>query len=164
MNRRNQQKTEEQATRFLILSVVVAVALLASIFYLAVTRLPRKQHSVQAQAQSGMAVPPYYETLREAMPLPATLDPKKFTRQAVVQAYTAAREIAGVLAQQPCYCGCQRRGHRSLLDCFTDEHAVTCNICLKEAIFAGQLHKQGKKPDEIREAILRGEWKTVRLT
>ena len=31
-------------------------------------------------------------------------------------------------------------------------------ICLKEVLLATKLHKAGKKPAEIREAIIRGDW------
>jgi len=29
-----------------------------------------------------------------------------------------------VLAQQPCYCWCDKFGHASLLDCFATEHGA----------------------------------------
>ncbi len=68
------------------------------------------------------------------------------------------KDIPDVLAQQPCYCYCQRQGHRSLLDCFASLHSTSCNICINEARLAGQLHRQGKTPEEIRTAIIQKQW------
>jgi len=31
-------------------------------------------------------------------------------------------------------------------------------ICLKEVLLTYRLHKAGKKPAEIRQAIIRGDW------
>lgn len=98
----------------------------------------------------------FFKRAEDAKPFPATLDPAKFKDESVRAAYQVAREIPAVLAQQPCYCYCQRIGHRGLLDCFRTEHAATCNVCLKEALLAGRMHKEGKSAEEIRAAIIRG--------
>lgn len=56
--------------------------------------------------------------------LPATLPPDMFTGT-VRQAYQVAADMPGVLAELNCHCGCDRsQGHRNLLDCFSDTHAV----------------------------------------
>ena len=53
------------------------------------------------------------------------------------QAYQAAREIPEVLDSLYCYCDCARHsGHKSLLSCYVDEHAVHCDICIDEALMA----------------------------
>lgn len=36
-------------------------------------------------------------------------------------------------------------------------------ICLKEVLLTHRLHKAGRKPAEIRKAILAGEWKNEPL-
>ena len=69
-------------------------------------------------------IPDYYKTEAEAKPFPKTLDPAQFTHPAVQRAYRAAREIPGVLAQQPCYCYCDRMGHKGLLACHRDNHSA----------------------------------------
>jgi hypothetical protein len=66
------------------------------------------------------------------------------------------------VAQQPWYCGCDRIGHRNLLDCFRSTHATGCGICVKEAILANRMHDAGKTGEEIRAAIISGEWNNVR--
>ena len=99
-------------------------------------------------------VPVYFKRAEEARPFPQTLDPAQFQIDSIREAYSVAKEIPDVLAQQPCYCYCQRQGHRSLLDCFRDLHATRCEICINEARLAGLLHGQGKSPEEIRNAII----------
>ena len=59
-----------------------------------------------------------------ARELPETLPPERFSG-AVKEGYGIARAIPDVLAELHCYCGCDRSvGHRHLLDCFADDHAV----------------------------------------
>ena len=72
----------------------------------------------------GQRVPEYHKSEAEAKPFPATLDPAQFRDPAVRRAYQAAREIPGVLAQQPCYCYCDRMGHKGLLACHRDTHSA----------------------------------------
>lgn len=103
-------------------------------------------------------VPVYFKRAQDAMPFPQTLDPAQFQVANVREAYSVAKEIPEVLAQQPCYCYCQRMGHRSQLDCFTSLHSTKCEICINEARLAGQLHRQGKTPEEIRTAIIQKQW------
>jgi hypothetical protein len=56
--------------------------------------------------------------------LPATLPPDMFSGQ-VRQAYQIATDMPEVLAELNCHCGCDKsQGHRHLLDCFSDDHAV----------------------------------------
>ena len=56
--------------------------------------------------------------------LPTTLPPDMFTGT-VRQAYQVAADMPEVLAELNCHCGCDRsQGHRNLLDCFSDTHAV----------------------------------------
>ena len=55
-------------------------------------------------------------------------------------------------------------GHKSLLDCYLSEHASGCDECRKEAIFAYEQTRKGKTPTQIRNAIIRGDWKSVNLS
>lgn len=110
-------------------------------------------------------VPPYFKSAKAAEPLPATLPPSRFQgRPVVVTAYTIARKIPKVLAQMPCYCSCdQHFGHRSLLDCYSSDHTAGCAVCVKESFLAYEMTRQHKTPAQIREAIIRGDWKNVDL-
>jgi hypothetical protein len=79
----------------------------------------------------------------------------------VERIYQLAAAIRPVLYQLPCYCSCDREeGHASLLDCYVSTHAVQCLICQREAVFAFRQTRRGKHPRQIREEILRGDWKS----
>lgn len=108
-------------------------------------------------------VPAYHKSAKDAKPLPRLLPPSDFRdRPLIARAYQIASEIPLVLAQQPCYCHCDRHfGHTSLLDCYTSSHTAGCGICMAETFFAYRMTKQGKKPAEIRKAIIRGDWKNA---
>ena len=103
-------------------------------------------------------VPVYFKEAKDAMPFAQTLDPAQFQIANIREAYSIAKEIPDVLAQQPCYCYCQRMGHRSLLDCLTSLHSTRCDVCINEARLAGRLHRQGKTAEEIRTAIIQKQW------
>jgi len=116
-------------------------------------------HSTPPNPGPGSGTMPVHsDRAGDAMPLPATLEPAGFKQTEVREAYQTAREIPEVLAQQPCYCYCQRKGHRSLLDCFKTDHAASCSICIREALLASQMHRQQKSAEEIRRAIVQGPW------
>ena len=61
-------------------------------------------------------------------------------------AYDVAAKIPGVLHQLPCYCYCDRIGHKSLRTCYESDHAAHCATCLKEAYFAYFESRKGKSP------------------
>lgn len=105
----------------------------------------------------------YFESVEAARPLPETLSPTAFRNPGIANAYAIAEDIPEVLAQQPCLCGCDNPSddHRSLLDCFIDDHAAMCMVCLKEAVFAKQMTDAGESASWIRDAIVRHEFSNV---
>ena len=153
--KRKPKKSDLWGTNRLIGMIIVTVLTFAGIFYSALRSTPAKR-----QDPTAGPIPTYLQTAADAMPLPATLDPAKFPAGAVREAYQVAKEIPEVLAQQPCYCYCERKGHRGLLDCFRTDHAASCNICIREALLAGEMHHQGKSVEEIRAAIIHEDWAT----
>ncbi len=159
MKSKKRSENERKATRY-VTALIVVVAL----FYVAVAIVATRRDKTQAAKQqtTGM-IPPFFASLALAQPLPATLPPERFQVTAVRKAYQAAKTIPGTLAQQPCYCGCQRTGHRSLLHCFTDAHAASCSICIREAIYAQQKQSHGSTPEKIRDGIIRGDWKQINM-
>ena len=160
MKTRKARKSKVADWRFLATLVLVMLAVSGAIFYYAV----RMQPSPPPQSENNEPTPPYFVSPASARPLPKTDKPSSFTNKFLVAAYTAANEIPEVLAQQPCYCYCKRRGHRSLLDCFATKHAADCDICVREAIFAQQEHKLGKSAEQIRTEIMDGAWKSIQVT
>ncbi len=122
-----------------------------------------KNAAQKTASEPSPPVPPYFKSVEAAKPLPAGLPAERFKDRPVVErAYQIAHLIPKVLAQEPCYCGCNTEfGHRSLLDCYASDHTAGCAVCVKEAFLAYELHRQGKTPAQIRAAIMRGEWKAI---
>ena len=99
--------------------------------------------------------PAHYDVAPPLDKLRGTLAPELFTGN-VQLAYRAAKEIPQTLAQLPCYCHCDKSsGHKSLHSCFEDEHGENCGICIGEAVMAYNLQRQGLKPAQIKERIMR---------
>jgi hypothetical protein len=78
-------------------------------------------------------------------------------------AYELAAKIQKVIYQQPCYCYCDRMGHKSLHSCFEGTHGAECSVCLKELYYAYQMTMKHKTAAQIRKGIIAGEWKQVDL-
>lgn len=118
-----------------------------------------------ASKEAARPTPPYHKTAKAAKPFPPLVPASRFRNYpTVARAYEIASEIPGVLAQEPCYCNCDKFfGHTSLLDCFASDHTAGCLICVKESFFTYQMTKQGRKPAEIRKAIIRGDWRNTEV-
>ena len=156
MKKKKKKESDLYGHKFMLGFGGVVGLMFAGIFYVGFHAKPAGQSDPTAGT-----IPIYYQSSKDAMPFPATLDPAGFKNPEIREAYQAAKDIPEVLAQQPCYCYCQRKGHRGLLDCFKTDHAASCNICVKEALLAGEMHRQGKSAEEIRAAIVRGDWANV---
>lgn len=113
-------------SKWLLIAPLSAGLLVPAYFaFQAKPRDPGKQGQHQHGEGNVMdRLPDYYKSEAEAKPFPATLDPAQFKHPAVQRAYRIAREIPGVLAQQPCYCYCDRMGHKGLLACHRDNHSA----------------------------------------
>jgi hypothetical protein len=80
-------------------------------------------------------------------------------------AYQFAAEHPEVLSYVPCFCGCERAGHRGNEDCFVrerdvngdvvawDDHGMECAICLDVAERSRKLFAEGASVKDIRAAI-----------
>lgn len=97
-------------------------------------------------------MPPFHEN-PDAISLKPIMDPASVV-PAAQPGYVIAKQKPELLAQLPCFCYCNRFGHTSLQDCFTTDHAATCDICLKEALEADQMQRSGLTAPEIRAVIV----------
>ncbi len=86
-----------------------------------------------------------------------------FSNPYQVRAYQLAAKIPGVLNQLPCYCYCERIGHKSLHTCYESDHGAHCGICMKEVFYAYEQTKLKKTPAQIRAGIIKGDWKSIDL-
>jgi len=126
--------------------------------------MPMGTPSLTEPAATAETIPSYFASAEAARPYPATLPPEQFPHPIIARAYLVAQQIPGTLAQQPCYCFCYRTaGHRGLLDCYADLHGAACSVCIQEALLAEKMHKEGRSAGQIREAIIRGDWRSVEL-
>jgi len=140
--------------RFLASSIVVAFALTSS--FIVLNAAPR-------QTQTQADIPAFHAEAPAGAP-PATMAPAEFTDPLVKNAYAAAGKVRAALYQQPCYCHCDRsQGHTSLLDCFTSKHGSGCGTCIAEALYTYEQTRKGRTPQQIRQGIERGDWKTFNL-
>jgi hypothetical protein len=91
------------------------------------------------------------------------LPPYARTMQAA-EAYRFAVARPDLLRAMPCYCGCERDGHTSNLECFVaafaadgrptyDPHGAGCGTCMAIALETKRLAGQGVPPGEIRRTI-----------
>jgi hypothetical protein len=83
----------------------------------------------------------------------------------ITAAYKFAAEHPEILSYVPCFCGCERSGHRGNEDCFVkaraangdvsewEEHGMECNVCIDVAQQAMQMHASGASVREIRAAV-----------
>jgi hypothetical protein len=83
----------------------------------------------------------------------------------VQQVYEFAARHPEVLQFMPCYCGCERVGHRGNHDCFVksraangsitqwDEHGIGCAVCIGVGRDAMTMFNGGAKAPAIRAAI-----------
>ncbi len=81
------------------------------------------------------------------------LSPANFVGQ-TARVYRIAQEIPEVLDSMYCYCQCERNiGHKSLLSCYTGDHASYCDICQNQALRTYELYKKGMSIVDIRKTI-----------
>jgi hypothetical protein len=74
----------------------------------------------------------------------------------VVPAYEAALKYPETLDRLHCFCECQEsmtHRHKTLLTCFTSNHAAGCGICLREALMAAQMKEKGLPDDQIENTV-----------
>jgi len=114
---------------------LVGIAALAAVLALACSRsepeaewkpVEAPKPTPEASAPpAARPLPPYHESAEAAKPFPQ-LVPAEYFRDypLVARAYQIAGEIPGVIAQQPCFCYCDKFGHRSLLDCYASDHGA----------------------------------------
>lgn len=85
-----------------------------------------------------------------------------YKNHSIEVSYMIAAKEPELLRKMPCYCFCDRRGHKNLLYCFLregkaggefDPHASRCDICYGEAIMGFVLSEKGASEEEIHAAV-----------
>lgn len=141
-----------------------AIALFGAALALAFVPVTASSGSSQEAGSQDNSIPAYHAQAPKAE-LPETLSPDNFPDPLVKNAYAIAAKAKKTLYQQPCYCHCDRsKGHTSLLDCFASEHGSGCGTCIYEDLYAYEQVHKGKTAAQIRDGIIKGEWKSLDAT
>ena len=122
--------------------------------------------SAQYADKQDSGVPAYNKTApAKGTKLPPILKPEALWGEnggdAQMHAYQLAAKIPSVIHQMPCYCHCDRMGHKSLRTCFEGTHGAQCDICMRELFYAYGENKKGRTVAQIRKGIIEGQWKDV---
>jgi Protein of unknown function with PCYCGC motif len=122
----------------------------------------------RSRESTATPAPPVVTESRIAADLPmlkANLDMGARPAEVVRQAYEFAARQPDVLKYVPCFCGCERGGHKGNDNCFVagrdakgqvtawDTHGLGCEICIDVAQQAMQMHNSGASLPEIRAAV-----------
>lgn len=132
-------------TRHLLAVPVVALGIIAA--------APRKNPApAKAPAQNDCATC----TERGLVLDPARFSDTRIYEAEVRPAYEIARKYPKTLDALHCFCECQesmRDRHKTLLTCFTSQHAAGCGICIREAMLAGELKDKGMADEQIENTV-----------
>jgi hypothetical protein len=116
-----------------------------------------------AQAAPTVALKPHKQANLPPLPFQAYAPPRP--PDVVRAAYVFAAEHPEILSYVPCFCGCERSGHKGNEDCFVarrdgsgdvvewEPHGLDCAVCLDVARDAQQMYSSGASVRDIRAAI-----------
>ena len=153
-----------------IVAGLIVVALAVGVLTFLGDSTPSEQ---QAAASAASQFPDRGPIPADLKPHPQeNLPPLKFpgypmarSPEVVRAAYKFAAEHPEILSYVPCFCGCERSGHRGNEDCFVkardvngdvvewDEHGMECAVCLDVATSSQQMFTSGASLTDIRAAI-----------
>ena len=113
-------------------------------------KTPVKKGPVKAPANSCAACVERGSVLDSKLFADSRFEPE------VVPAYDAARKYPQTLDRLHCFCECQEsmtHRHKTLLTCFTTDHAAGCGICIREALLAAELKEKGMSDDQVENTV-----------
>ena len=157
------------STPVLVAGIVLVLAIVGLVAY---TRSGTPDPAAQvAQAVPPAVVDPPVTAKLGPHPQP-NLPPLPFQAYApprpmatVNAVYRFAAEHPEILSYVPCFCGCERGGHKGNDDCFVktrnaqgdvtewDPHGLDCAVCIDVANEAMQMSRSGANVRDIRSAI-----------
>jgi hypothetical protein len=167
----------DQPRSFPLLPVVALIAVAIAVGAFMYVKRGDQGDAVQAAAQSAQSKPasaPAAEVpeinrtphpQKNLPPLPTQEFPPPRPMEVVRAAYVFAAEHPEVLSYVPCFCGCERGGHRGNEDCFVtgrdqsgqvtqwEPHGLDCAVCIDVATQARQMFTSGASISDIRSAV-----------
>lgn len=120
------------------------------------------QHSTPAKGAVAKAAPAASgekNSCTACLERGAVINPAKFSswdNPDVKKSYEAAKKYPDTMDRLHCFCECKespRENHKTLLTCFTNEHAAGCGICQHEALMAARLKDQGASDEEVETTV-----------
>jgi hypothetical protein len=157
VSRKNMPMPKNQNKRITILIVAGVVLVLGGFFLSELNKKNRVPETSKIQQAAKLSDP---SILRGGENRP-TLSPAKFTGN-VARAYNIAKQNPILLDSMYCYCNCKETiGHKSLLSCYADNHAVSCDICQDQAFFAFSQYQTGMEIIKIRKAMDKKFWRPL---
>jgi len=174
-------ETPRSFTPLLATAIVVIIAIVSALAYsrtgrnAAVTAAAGEAALAAHTADSAPAVPaqalkPHKQANLPPLPFQAYAPPRP--PDVVRAAYVFAAEHPEILSYVPCFCGCERAGHKGNEDCFVarrneagdvvewEPHGLDCAVCLDVARDAQQMYSSGASVRDIRNAIEK-KWATA---
>ncbi len=154
MNKKLRSKKPSRSTKSLpIIVAVVTVIIIGGYFYDKYSRV--YPTDIKSITSANIDVLRGGETR-------STLSPVLFIGE-VARAYKIARENLELLDSIYCYCNCKKSfGHKSLLTCFVDKHAVNCDICQDQALYTHSLYQKDHDISRVRVAVDKRFWRPLR--
>lgn len=124
---------------------------------------PQPTPEIEAAARAAAALGPHRQANLPPIPFRGYSPPR--APEVVTAAFHFAAEHPEIASYVPCYCGCERSGHRGNADCFVksraangdviewEEHGVECAVCIDVATRSRQMLAVGLSARDIRAAI-----------
>jgi hypothetical protein len=111
----------------------------------------------KATPSAAAAAAPAANSCKTCVERRPVLDPALFSDTRIYEpqakpSYEIARRIPATIDRLHCFCECaesQQFKHKTLLTCFTDNHAAACGICMRETLLAWDLKQKGASDDEV---------------
>ena len=116
----------------------------------------------EAAAQAMAAIGPHKQAKLPPIPFRGYAPPRPVP--VVTAAFEFAAEHPEITSYVPCFCGCERMGHRGNHDCFVrsrapngdvvewEEHGLECAVCIDVATRSRQMYASGASVRDIRTA------------
>lgn len=157
----------------IVAAIVALVAVAGGYAYMSNGRAtaPATDHGAHAQTAATPSSDearwakfgPHKQASLPPLPTQAYAPPRPMN--VVRDAYMFAAEHPEILSYVPCFCGCERGGHKGNHDCFVanrdqkgdviewEPHGLECTVCIDVATEARQLYASGANVREIRAAV-----------
>jgi uncharacterized protein with PCYCGC motif len=160
-----------RSTKPLLTAIVALVAVVGALAYVNSGRDAQPasaEHADHGQTTPAASAPwanmgPHKQASYPPMPTQPYAPPR--SPDVVRAAYMFAAEHPEILSYVPCFCGCERGGHKGNEDCFIaargangdvtawEPHGLDCAVCIDVATEARTMFNSGANVRDIRAAV-----------